>query len=40
MHNYSIKSELTDCFYYATKQTYYRGEPDLETRQQIRLQQL
>ena len=43
MHNYSFRSEPTDCFYYATKQSYYRGEPDPETPQQLRwgsLQQL
>ena len=31
MRNYSFKSEPTDCFYYATKQTYYSAEPDPET---------
>ena len=43
MHNCSCRSESTDCFYYATKQTYYSGEPDPETLQQLRwgsLQQL
>ena len=36
MHNYSFRSESTDCFCYATKQTYYSGEPDPETPQQLR----
>ena len=43
MHNYSVRSEPTDCFYYATKQIYYRRDPDLEILQQLRwgsLQQL
>ena len=43
MHNNSFRSGPTDCFYYATRQTYYRGEPDPETPQQLRwdsLQQL
>ena len=43
MYNYSFRSEPTDCFCYATKQTYYSGEPDPETPQQLRwdsLQQL
>ena len=43
MHNYFFRSEHTDCFYYAKKQTYYTGEPDPETPQQLRwgsLQQL
>ena len=33
---YTFRSELTDCFCYATKQTYYIGEPDPETPQQLR----
>ena len=43
MHNYSFMSEPTDYFYYGTKQTYYRGEPDPEAPQALRwgsLQQL
>ena len=43
MNNYSFRSEATDCFCYATKQTYYSGEPGPETPQQLRwgsLQQL
>ena len=43
MHNYSFKSEPTDCFCYATKQTYYSGQSDPETPHQFRwdsLQQL
>ena len=37
MHNYFFMSEPTDCFYYATKQTYYRGESDSETSQQLKM---
>ena len=43
MHHYSFRSEPTDCFCYATKQTYYSGVSDPETPQQLRwgsLQQL
>ena len=43
MHNYFFRSEPTNCFFYATKQTYYSGEPDPETPQKLRwgsLQQL
>ena len=43
MKKYSFRSEPTDYFYYAAKQTYYGGEPDPETPQQLRwgsLQQL
>ena len=43
MHNYSFRSEPTDCFCYARKQTYYSGEPDPESPQKLRwgsLQQL
>ena len=36
MHNYSFRSETTDYFCYATKQTYYSGEPDPETLQELR----
>ena len=28
MYNYYFRSEPTDYFYYATKQTYYNGKPD------------
>ena len=36
MHNYCFRSEPTHYSYYATKQTYYRGEADPETPQQLR----
>ena len=42
MHNY-FRSEPTNCFYYATKQTYYSEELHPETVHQLRwgsLQQL
>ena len=35
MYNYYVRSEPTGCFYYATKQTYYSGEPDPEAPQQL-----
>ena len=40
MHNYSFRSETTDCFCYVTKQTYYSGETDPETPQQLRWESL
>ena len=36
MYDYSFRSEPTDCFCYATKQTYYCGEPDPEMPHQLR----
>ena len=35
MYNFYFRSEPADYFYYATNQTYYSGEPDPETPQQL-----
>ena len=40
MHIYSFRSEPTDWFYYAAKQTFYSGEPDTETPQELRCRSL
>ena len=36
MHNYSFRSELTNCFCDAAKKTYYGGEAAPEIPQQLR----